>query len=48
MARAVLLMKNTSLSVEEIAAILGYGDQSSFYKAFKSYSHVSPRKYNSK
>ena len=48
MARAVLLMKNTSLSVEEIAAILGYGDQSSFYKAFKSYFHVSPREYNSK
>lgn len=48
MARAVLLMKNTSLSVEEIAAMLGYGDQSSFYKAFKSYFHVSPREFDSK
>lgn len=48
MARAVLLMKNTTLSVEEIAAMLGYSDQSSFYKAFKGYYHVSPREYDTK
>ncbi len=48
MARAILLMKNTSLSVEEIAAMLGYSDQSSFYKAFKNYYHVSPREYDFK
>ena len=47
MARAVLLMKNTTLSVEEIAAMLGYCDQSSFYKAFKGYYHTSPREYDS-
>ena len=47
MARAILLMKNTTLSVEEIAAMLGYSDQSSFYKAFKGYYHNSPRAYNS-
>lgn len=46
MARATLLMKNTSLSVEEIAAMLGYSDQSGFYKAFKNYYHVSPREYD--
>lgn len=48
MARAILLMKNTTLSIEEIAVMLGYSDQSSFYKAFKNYYHVSPREYDSK
>ena len=46
MARAILLMKNTTLSIEEISAMLGYSDQSSFYKAFKGHYHVSPRGYD--
>lgn len=34
MERAALLLRNTTLSVEEIAPMLGYGNQSNFYKAF--------------
>ena len=43
MIRAALLLKNTTLSVEEISAMLGYGDQSNFYKAFKDYYGETPR-----
>ena len=45
MKRAVILMKNTTLSNEEIAAMLGYSDQSNFYKAFREYYGASPRIY---
>lgn len=45
MSRAVLLMKNTSLSLEEISAMLGYSNHSNFYKAFKSYYGTTPREY---
>ena len=45
MERAVLLMRNTTLSLEEIAAMLGYNDNSNFYKSFKKYYGVQPRKY---
>ena len=44
--RAVLLMKNTPLSIEEIAAMLGYSNHSNFYKAFKEYYGVTPREFN--
>ena len=44
MERAVLLMKNTTLSIEEISAMLGYNNHSNFYKAFKDYFGVTPRK----
>jgi len=43
MERAVLLMKNTTLSIEEISAMLGYSNHSNFYKAFKDYYGVTPR-----
>ena len=43
MERAVLLMKNTTLSIEEISAMLGYSNHSNFYKAFKEYYGVTPR-----
>ncbi len=46
MERAVLLMKNTTLSIEEIAAMLGYSNHSNFYKAFKEYYGVTPREFN--
>lgn len=46
MRRAVILMKNTTLSVEEIAVMLGYSDQSNFYKAFREFYGVSPREYD--
>ncbi len=45
MERAVLLMKNTGLAIEEISALLGYANHSNFYKAFKEYYGMSPRKY---
>lgn len=45
MDRAVLLMKNTTLSIEEISAMLGYSNHSNFYKAFKDYYGVTPRDY---
>jgi AraC-like DNA-binding protein len=46
MERAVLLMKNTPLSIEEIAAMLGYSNHSNFYKAFKEYYGVTPREFD--
>lgn len=46
MERAVLLMKNTTLSIEEIAAMLGYSNHSNFYKAFKEYYGVTPREFD--
>ncbi|WP_455595152.1 helix-turn-helix transcriptional regulator [Cloacibacillus porcorum] len=45
MLRAIIMMKGTSLSVEEIALMLGYSNSSNFYKAFRSYYHLSPREY---
>ena len=45
MERAVLLMKNTSLSLEEISVLLGYSNHSNFYKAFKEYYGMPPREY---
>lgn len=45
MDRAVLLMKNTTLPIEEISALLGYSNHSNFYKAFKEYYGVTPRNY---
>lgn len=43
MRRAKLLLKNTKLSVEEIAYMLGYSNPSNFYKAFKRVYKKSPR-----
>jgi len=45
MERAVLLMRNTTLSIEEISAMLGYSNHSNFYKAFKEYYGKAPREY---
>lgn len=45
MERAVSLMRYTTLSLEEIAVMIGYGDHSNFYKAFRGYYGVTPRKY---
>ncbi len=48
MKRAVLLLKNTPLSIEEISDMLGYGNFSNFYKAFKDYYGKTPREYVTK
>lgn len=45
MERAVILLKGTSLSVNQIALMLGYTNSSNFYKAFREYYHLSPREY---
>ena len=45
MERAVILLKGTSLSIEEIAMLLGYSNSSNFYKAFREYFQYSPREY---
>ena len=45
MEKAALLLSETGLSVEEIAPMLGYGNSSNFYKAFRKYYRCSPREY---
>ncbi len=45
MERAGILLKGTSLPIEEIALMLGYSNSSNFYKAFREYYHMSPREY---
>lgn len=41
--RAELLMKNTDLSLEKIADMIGYHNTSNFYKAFRAWFGESPR-----
>lgn len=43
MERAESLLKTTSLSIENIAYILGYNNPSNFYKAFRKYYGCAPR-----
>jgi len=43
MERAVFLMQNTDLSIEEIAPMTGYNDKSNFHKAFREYYGETPR-----
>ena len=45
MERALILMKGTLLSLEDIAAMLGYSNHSNFYKAFRAYYGCTPREY---
>ena len=45
MERAAALLRRTDLSIEDIAAMLGYSNNSNFYKAFRAYYRVSPREY---
>ncbi|MBB5182542.1 helix-turn-helix transcriptional regulator [Catenisphaera adipataccumulans] len=48
MEKAELLLKNTDMTIEKIAAIIGYSNTSNFYKAFRSYFHQTPRSYQTK
>ena len=43
MEKAAILLKSTNLSIEKIAAMLGYSNSSNFYKAFKAYYGTSPK-----
>lgn len=45
MERALALMRGTSLPLEQIASMVGYSNNSNFYKAFRNYFHASPREY---
>ena len=45
MDRARIMLKGTTLSIEEISAMLGYTNTSNFYKAFRSYYGKTPREY---
>lgn len=45
MERALNLLRNTSLTISEIAIMLGYSNSSNFYKAFRKYYETSPREY---
>lgn len=45
MERAALLLRNTTLSIEEISSLLGYSNHSNFFKAFKEYYKKTPREY---
>lgn len=46
--KAVILLMETDLSVEEIAIAVGYENQSYFYRQFKSRYGMTPRKYRIK
>lgn len=45
MDRALIMLKGTTLSIEEISSMLGYTNTSNFYKAFRAYYEKSPREY---
>lgn len=45
MERAVFLMRNTDLSIEEIVPMVGYTDKSNFHKAFRDYYGKTPRQF---
>ena len=45
MDRALIMLKGTTLSIEEISSMLGYTNSSNFYKAFRAYYGKSPREY---
>ena len=45
MERALILLSHTDLPIEEIAYMLGYNNQSNFYKAFKEVYGQSPREF---
>jgi AraC-like DNA-binding protein len=48
MERACLLLRTTRLSVERIAAMVGYPDTSNFYRAFRRTYGVSPSEYRNR
>lgn len=45
MERATALLRGTTLTIEEIALMLGYSNSSNFYKAFREKFGISPREY---
>ena len=45
MDKAVILLKGTDLSVDEISDMLGYSNSSNFYRTFREYYGRTPREY---
>ncbi|MBQ8162562.1 MAG: helix-turn-helix transcriptional regulator [Clostridia bacterium] len=45
MERATILLRKTSLPIEEISTMIGYSDHSNFYKSFKNYYGITPREF---
>lgn len=45
--KAIYFLKNTNVSINEIAYLLGYSEQSSFNKAFKRWLNLTPREIRS-
>ncbi|MDD2956782.1 MAG: AraC family transcriptional regulator [Oscillospiraceae bacterium] len=45
MERAAALLRGTKLPISEISALLGYSNNSNFFKAFRGYYHLSPREF---
>ena len=45
MERAVFLMRNTDLSIEELTPMVGYADKSNFHKAFREFYGKTPRQF---
>ncbi len=43
--QACFLLKNTNISISDIAARVGYENVSYFYRLFRKYFHMSPRQY---
>ena len=43
--KAVLLLEQSTLAVEEIARLLGYRNNSNFYRDFRKRYGLSPREY---
>ncbi len=48
MEKAAALLKNTDMPTEEVAAEVGYGSLSNFYRVFDAYYGVTPKKCRSK
>lgn len=46
--RAVALLKTTHLSMESVASRLGFSEVSSFYRAFKLWTGLTPKKFREK
>ncbi|MDO5537792.1 MAG: helix-turn-helix transcriptional regulator [Desulfovibrionaceae bacterium] len=45
MTKALVLLKNSTLAINEVALMLGYSNSSNFYREFKRYYGKSPREY---
>lgn len=46
--KAEVLLRTTNLKVNQIAALVGYGNASSFVRIFKKYYYINPSEYRNK